>query len=118
MDAPHLHDEIIAILGEGTDHHKKGDPVPARDGKHWKNDIWMIETPISEQEDISEHLRWLVGYIEPHEEQIKSWISRGARADFYFSYCCDHDHCGFGLPPDLLDVFPRLGLRLAVSIMT
>ena len=118
MDAPHLHEEIEALLGDGTDNHKQGDPVPDREGKIWKNDIWLIETPIPEEEDIAEHLRWLVNFVLPHEDRIKEWISRGARADFYFSYCCDHDHCGFGLPPDLLEVFPRLGIRFEVSIMT
>ena len=118
MDAPNLHDEIIQVLGEGSECHKKGSPLPKNKNRKWPNDIWLINTPIPEEMDIAEHLKWLCEFVQPYEEQIKEWIEQGAQIDFYFSYCCDHDHCGFGLPADLLDIFPRLGIRMEVSIMT
>jgi hypothetical protein len=34
------------------------------------------------------------------------------------TYCSDHEHCGFGLAPENLAIFSRLGIRLEVSIMT
>jgi hypothetical protein len=118
MDAPQLHDEIIATLGSGTECHKRGDAIPDRAGKTWKNDIWEIEAPIPEEVDIAIHLKWLSEYALKHEEQIRRWMQAGARVDLYFSYCCDHDHCGFGLDPELLSVFPKLGIRFEMSIMT
>lgn len=117
-DASHLHAEIISRLGPGDDCHRKGDDVPGRPGKKWSNDIWLIQSTIPEEQDISDHLRWIVDFIHPFEDDIRRWISEGANADIYISYCCDSNHCGLGLPPDLLAVFSRLELRLEISIMT
>jgi len=101
--APHLHPEIIATLGSG---------------EKWPNDIWLLSSEVPEMQDISDHLRWIVDFLQPFEADILRWTSQGATADIYMSYCCDEDHQGFGLPPDLLAIFSRLNLRLEVSIMT
>lgn len=116
--APHLHPEIIATLGSGDECHKKGDAVPDRPGEKWPNDIWLLSSEVPEMQDISDHLRWIVDFLQPFEADILRWTSQGATADIYMSYCCDEDHQGFGLPPDLLAIFSRLNLRLEVSIMT
>jgi hypothetical protein len=116
--ASHLHPEIISKLGQGDECHKKGDVIPKCPDKKWSRDVWLIKSPIPEEQDISDHFRWVVDFIYPFEDDIRRWISEGATADIYMSYCCDDDHCGFGLPPELLAVFSRLDLRLEVSIMT
>jgi hypothetical protein len=101
MDASHLHEEIIAILGPGSECHAAGDDIPERPGMTWKNDIWIQETPIPQRNEISEHLRWLCNFIKPHEDFILSWIAQGAKVDLYFSYSCNDDHRGFGIPGEL-----------------
>lgn len=118
MDAAHLHEEICATLGSGSECHKNGDEDPDRPGQVWRNDIWLLETPISERHEIPEHLRWFCDFLEPHEETLRRWMSQGARVDLYFSYACNDNHRGFEIPGDLLSIFSRLNILFAVSIMT
>ncbi len=118
MDAPHLHEEIMLALGEGDECHRKGDDIPEEPGKTWKNDIWFIKTPISERDEIPEHLKWLCEFIQPHEDKIQRWISEGARVDLYFSYACNDNHRGFCISGDRLSVFSRLNIPFEISIMT
>ena len=118
MDAPYLHEEIVSILGAGTESHKRGDIVPDQPDKKWSNSIWLIVAPIAEDHDISEHLQWIINFVSPHEDHLKKWMMAGAHIDIYVSYACNDEHRGFGLNPDLLAIFPKLGIRFEVSIMT
>lgn len=115
--ASHLHDEIKLILGDGTECHKRGDPVPTKPGKHWSNDIWIINAPIPEDAEPSEHLKWIEDFIHPHEDQIKQWAGNGAKVDVYLSYACSCQHHGFGLPAEVLGMFVRLNIPLEVSVV-
>jgi hypothetical protein len=116
-DASYLHEEIKAILGEGTECHKRGDPVSNKSGKSWSNDIWVISAPIPESAEPSEHLKWISEFIFPHEKQIIQWQRKGANIDVFLSYACSHQHHGFGLRPEALSMFLRLNMPLEVSIV-
>ena len=117
-DAPDLHDEITARLGTPTEYHKKGDERTPKSKRPWPNDIWMRNSPLPERRDIGEHLAWVAEFARPHATYLRRLIRRGVRIDIYMTYCCDHEHCGFGLAPEHLDIFTRLGIRMEVSIMT
>jgi hypothetical protein len=117
-DAPDFHDKITNRLGTPTECHKRGELASSVSGRRWPNDIWMVESPLPERRDISEHLAWAGEFARPHVRFLRSLIRRGARIDIYMTYCCDHEHCGFGLPPEHLDIFTRLAIRMEVSIMT
>lgn len=118
MDVPELHDEIRTVLGEETYSHCSGDEDLDHPGRIWENSIWIIETPIPDCSEIEDHLRWFNDFLSPHEEEIKNWIQQGVKIDLYFSYASDRNHCGFGLPPNLMEIFSNLGIRFEVSIMT
>ena len=118
MDVPEMHDEIIENLGQGTFHHKAGDirlTVPLR---RWKNNIWCIEAPVPKNMEIHHHLKWVSDFALKNESYLKSLKARDARIDIYMSYACDEDHRGFGLDPELLEVFVRLGIRFEMSVLT
>ncbi len=117
-DAPHLHQEIIARLGEGSECHQAGDRQHSNPKRRWPNDIWLISDPLDEKEELGAHLEWVTDFAELHEEFLRSLINRGAIIDIYVSYRCDQDHRGFGLDPRLLSVLVRLGIRFEMSIMT
>ena len=117
-EAPELHEEIAARLGTPTHCHRKGEPKESPGRHPWPNDIWIRESPVPERRDIGEHLAWIADFARPHTTYLRRLIRRGARIDIYMSYCSDHDHCGFGLDPQHLEIFVRLGIRLEVSIMT
>lgn len=118
MGVPERHEEITVRLGDPSHCHVAGDQDPARPGKSWKQSVWLRESPRPEQEDIGEHLAWIAEFARRDEDFLRQLIAAGARVDIYISYCSDHDHCGFGLDPQHLEIFVRLGIRLEVSIMT
>lgn len=116
-DAPHLHEDIKRILGEGTECHKRGDPVPNKPGKRWSNDIWIVRARTPDEAEPTEHLKWIAEFVRPHEEQIKQWAENGAKIDIYLSYACSNEHTGFGLSPEALSMFVRINVPLEVSIV-
>jgi hypothetical protein len=77
-----------------------------------------MSAPVAEEEDIAKHLGWVSSFASEHEKYLKELISKGAEMDIYMSYACSEDHRGFGLDPHLLEIFPKLGIRLEVSVMT
>jgi hypothetical protein len=115
---PHLHAEILENLGSGTESHKEGDVAQAEPLRRWRNSIWIMSAPVAEEEDIAKHLGWVSSFASEHEKYLKELISKGAEMDIYMSYACSEDHRGFGLDPHLLEIFPKLGIRLEVSVMT
>lgn len=119
-NAPDFHEEITERLGSPTHCHKKGEPKPKNPPARnpWPNDIWIRESPLPEKRDIGDHLGWIADFARPHTTYLRRLIRRGARIDIYMSYCSDHDHCGFGIDPQHLELFVRLGIRLEVSVMT
>ena len=117
-DVSELHGEITKRLGAGSECHKKGDLRSATSKRPWPNDIWIKESPLPERRDIGEHLAWVAEFARPHTSYLRRLVRRGARMDVYMSYRCDHDHCGFGLAPEHLEIFTRLGIRMEVSILT
>ena len=115
---PELHAEITERLGTPSECHKKGEIRSDPTGRTWPNDIWMIESPLDERCDISEHLAWIDTFARPHMTYLRRLIRRGARIDVYMSYRSTEDHCGFGLPPERLEFIARLGVPLEVSVLT
>ncbi len=118
MGVPHLHAEIIEQLGPGTESHKEGDVRQLEPLRRWRNSIWINSAPIAEKEDIAKHLGWVANFASAHEQFLRDLISKGAKIDIYMSYACSDDHRGFGLDPHLLEIFPKLGIRFEMSVMT
>jgi hypothetical protein len=117
-DVPHLHAEIIDQLGPGTENHKEGDVRQLEPLRKWRNSIWIMSAPVAEEEDLGKHLGWVSGFAKTHERFLRDLMSRGAKIDIYMSYACSDDHRGFGLAPELLEIFPKLGIRFEMSVMT
>ncbi len=115
---PHLHEEIKSILGPGTECHKQGDPVPDKPGKKWKNDIWLLNAPVPETDDINNHIGWIVDFASPFQSHMSGWKRAGATLDVYVAYACDENHRGFGLSSETLLKFAGLNMPLEFSILT
>jgi hypothetical protein len=118
MNAPQLHDEIEKALGPATHSHTAGSEKVERPGKFWKNDIWILDSPLPKERQIHEHLKWLSDFLTPHEPVIARWISQGAKVDLFFSYSCSDNGRGFGVPGKYLGIFDRLDIPFEVSVAT
>jgi hypothetical protein len=86
--------------------------------RKWRNSIWIITAPVAEGEDIAKHLGWISNFANANEAYLRSLIARDTNIDIYMSYACTDDHRGFGIAPELLEIFPKLGIRFEMSVMT
>jgi hypothetical protein len=118
MEVPDKHSEITQVLGVEPDVcHKVGDVANEKTGRLWENNIWSVRSPLPETRDLDHHLKWLSKLVLPHEEYIRALMKEGADVDVFCGYRSDCDHCGFDVKPKSLELFVRLGVRMAVSVI-
>jgi hypothetical protein len=117
MDVPNKHEEITATLGiQPSICHKTGD-INTKTNKSWTNNIWAIDSPLSEDTDFNNHLHWIANLIESHEAFLHNLKKEGARMDLYCGYKTDSIHSGFVVKAESLMPFTRLGISFGVTVM-
>jgi hypothetical protein len=115
MDAPELHDEIEVVTGLKPSHaHLKGDKKP-RTSSTWDNDIWILQSPLNEKAELTDHLNWLWNTIKPHSDYFKELLQKGRKVDVFCGYRSDSDNAGFIVQPDALEIFASLNIPFQVS---
>jgi hypothetical protein len=113
---PQLHAEISSRLGPPTEAHVAGDVASAKSGRTWRNDIWMLDAPLSPEADLALHVAWLAELVEKHQRYIGRLIGRHVSIDLYCTYRSAEMTGGFAIPSKHLRVFARLGIPLGVSV--
>ena len=98
-----------------THSHKKGDYCEATKGK-WENDIWLLQSPLSKECLIDEHLQWLINVIKPHQDYFDDLIEKGVKLDIYISYSSDCETGGFSINSNLLEYFCKNNIVLEFSV--
>ncbi len=118
IDAAHFHAEITATLGfSPSSTVTRGSPIPHLAGRTAKHDIWVLDSPISEASNWSEHLRWLDEQLRPHLPYLRSLRQRGVEMDIFLGYRTDHDCSSFDVSPGAADIASAIGIPLHVSII-
>lgn len=113
-----MHNEISNKTGiKPSECHCIGDMAHIKSGRKWENDIWILKSPLSEEEDLTKHLKWLCKSIEPHFDYFKELIDKGIKIDVFCGYRSDCDHAGFSIKPEALEVFHTLKIPLEVSVI-
>jgi len=113
-NAPELHDEISKIL-KPTHVHKKGEKKFKE--KVWDNDIWILDSPLSDEKDLIEHILWIWEQIKPHIEYFMDLKKKGVEMDLFCSFTTDSDQDGFTLDARTNEFINKLQLNIEFSII-
>ncbi len=113
-NAPELHDEISKIL-KPTHVHKKGEKKIKE--KVWDNDIWLLDSPLSDEKDLTEHILWIWEQIKPHINYFMDLKKKGVEMDLFCSFTTDSDQDGFTLDARTYEFINKLQLNIEFSII-
>jgi hypothetical protein len=108
-------DEIAQELRIGPTHtHHRGElgmlrePLP--------HDMWMLDSPLDESQDLDLHLKWLAERLLPRKQYILSLKEKFA-VDIYCYKTCYTEQASLTLSPHALKIFTELALELCVSLI-
>lgn len=118
MDAPEHHAEIEEVTGLKPSHvHIRSESVNKRSKHRWKNNIWLLSSPLEATVELSEHLNWLWQQTQPHKVYFRSLIKSGVKVDIFCGYRSNCDHSGFGVNPSTIEIAKELDVRLEFSVI-
>lgn len=107
---------ISASLGlEPTATRRRGDRAGPRSPPA-KHDLWMYRAPVSEEQELHEHIDALWVALEPRADCLRDLKSR-AKVDLFLGYRSNVDHGGLTIPFRSLEMFAALELDLGLSIV-
>jgi hypothetical protein len=108
-------DSITRELGHSPTHtHRRGEPAAI--DKSYPRDIWLLDSPLSKNQDLELHLRWLADRLLPRKQFISSMKKR-ADVDIYCYKTCYTEQANLTLSPHALRIFTELSLELCVSLI-
>ena len=120
MDNPEANEVIASETDiQPTHSHIKGQlrfPSSSID-RRWDSDVWILSSPLPEEESLSAHLVWLWQRIFNHKEFFKKLVDNGATVDIFCGYRSDSDNAGFSIQPEALEIVKYLGVPLEISIV-
>jgi len=118
IQSPKLDFEALAnAIGiKPTHSHRVGDLDFMK--KPFEHDQWLLRSPLSREEALDEHLKWLAHELEPYYDYLK--LLKG-QPDIYFCIYCgytsDKEQCGFSLSPAALSIFVELDITLELHVL-
>lgn len=109
-------DQITAILGsEPTQSGVKGERFSSRHNAVRRTSFWLLQSPLSENQPLAEHLKWLLDLLEPKLDLINS-ISEKWRVDLFCGFSSENGQGGATFDPDLLRRLGHLGVPLVLDL--
>lgn len=111
-------DEIENTLKLSASHkHRKGELQNGR-SEIWrfKEDAWMIESPLPDEEKLEKHLDWLWETLSPHKAYILK-LKDKFRIDIFAGYRSNCDHAGVEIPIESMQIYYELQLPFGLSII-
>jgi hypothetical protein len=107
-----------ALQLPATHKHRKGELKNERRSEIWrfKEDAWMIHSPLPEEEKLEKHLDWLWENLGSHKEYILSLKNR-YRVDIFAGYRSNCDHAGVEIPIESMQIYYDLQIPFGLSII-
>jgi hypothetical protein len=101
-------DEITKCLGVELSHqHRQGDQH--RPGSRpYRSDAWHFAPAVAEERELTEHLRELWRWVQPHAGYL---LSLDADVDVFCDYRSNNGASGFAVQPDALEIFRALNIH-------
>jgi hypothetical protein len=109
-------DEVSTLLDLKPTHaHLRGERKSPRVAKAWVSSHWSLTSPLSNEEEIPKHLRWLLDLLEPRAQTLKG-ISKRFRVDFFCGFASENGQGGFTLDTDTLRRIAELGIPMELDL--
>jgi hypothetical protein len=119
MNAAAKHSEIEQVTGlKATDCHLKGEVKIEKTGKTWGGDMWLLESPLPEEDSLSDHLYWLAEQILPHLDYFLRLKESGVELDIFCGYRSNCWHAGFEVEHEALELFTKLKVPFGISVIS
>jgi hypothetical protein len=107
-------DEITSRLGVTPTHqHREGERGRPK-ARPYPTDAWHFTAPLSEEEELTNHLRALWKLVEPHVDYL---LSLNAKVDVFCGYRSNNGSAGFQVESDALEIFSALQVPFSVSVI-
>ena len=119
-NAGRFYEEITKATGIlPTDCHVSGEEITTESHNLGRSadDMWTLSSPLSDEADLSAHLRWLWNVLSPHREYLGRLIGEGVAMDISCLYKSDSDTAGFSIDSDALAVACEMNVPLEISVM-
>lgn len=110
-------EEIESVLGVSASmSYRKGDRRRPK-GPESRYNIWILESGLSEEECLENHLLALWRVIKPHKDYLKS-LKEKAIVDIFCGYRSSSHTAGLEVGYQAFDVFRELEIDFSLSIIT
>lgn len=108
--------EVGALLGlEATRTHRKGQPRSSRHKDTWRESLWSLQSPLSRDRDMADHVKWLLDSLEGRFDALKV-LSEKFRVDLFCGFSSGSGQGGFTLDAVTLGRLGRLGVPLVLDL--
>ena len=108
--------ELAAIGLLQTKLFLSGDHIISEIVDKWPRDLWVFESLLENEADLSDQLLNLWRQLRPHCDVIKSLVKKGIDMDIYCGFVTDTCTGGFSISPEAIEMIVELGVPLEVSV--
>jgi len=116
--------EISERLGlEPSRTHEKGQPrgVRRKDGAIspsivWKDHAWHLNCPLKQEQNLTDHIIWLLDALEPKAEILRSLVPDCTLIRFFCGFASGNGQGGFELDPVTLGRISKLGFNFVLDL--
>lgn len=114
--AGHLHPAIAEQTGlQPSRAHLAGDMVSKRSGRTYKEDIWILQSPLPDSASLDAHVAWLLTALSPHAHYLATVIEQAAWADLCLGCRSEVSYPLITAGPTATTLVSMLKLRLAFN---
>ena len=111
--------ELIDIIGENPSNgYGKGDLVSTKSAtpRYREESLWFLESGLSKDSTIDEHLLKVTEFIESNCDKLKSLVSVGCGIDVYCCFTTFNEQGGFILTSDIIKKFSALPIDIVFDL--
>jgi hypothetical protein len=109
-------DALSRILRiEPSEAHRKGDARPASAGRDYapfSEGLWCLNSELSEDRPLEEHLEALLTRIAVHKKDLAALKRKGCRQDIFIGSFANDANLGFTLSAETLSRLHELGIEV------
>jgi hypothetical protein len=109
-------EEVGVALGlAATRSHLKGELRSTRYKAVWRESAWLLQSPLADENDMVDHLKWLLDVFEPKLDLVAE-LSNKYKIDFFCGFSSGNGQGGFRLDSVTLHRIAKFGIALHLDL--